>query len=147
MTIKEARKKAGLSQAKAAAFLKIPNRTLENWEAGMRQPPQYIEDYVIETLLSLKPLPFVEIIPGGSSLEYRGFIFDRNSDRMIDERFFKELELRRGENYVENLKDSFYDGCFEPICQGIDGKLYAVLFEFDNDQRVPCIWRAVLKVK
>lgn len=42
MTIKEIREKTGLSQAKFGKRYGIPTRTIENWEAGSRVPPQYV---------------------------------------------------------------------------------------------------------
>lgn len=50
MTIKEARKKAGLSQARMSEILKIPKRTIENWETGERKPPEYVKRLVINEL-------------------------------------------------------------------------------------------------
>lgn len=44
MTIKELRKKSGLSQAKFSDRYGIPKRTIEDWEAGKRTPPQYVVD-------------------------------------------------------------------------------------------------------
>lgn len=49
-TIKEWRKKAGFSQAKMAEVMKIPKRTIENWETGKNTPPEYVEILVIEKL-------------------------------------------------------------------------------------------------
>lgn len=48
--LQEARKAAGLSQAKMAKLLDIPKRTIENWEAGTRKPPVYVERLIIEKL-------------------------------------------------------------------------------------------------
>lgn len=42
MTIREIRQASGLSQAKFAAKYEIPLRTIENWEAGVRKPPEYV---------------------------------------------------------------------------------------------------------
>lgn len=40
--IKEIRKLTGLSQAKFAARYEIPKRTIENWETGKTEPPEYV---------------------------------------------------------------------------------------------------------
>ena len=42
MTIKEIRTACGMTQARFAAELKIPKRTIEEWEYGRRKPPDYI---------------------------------------------------------------------------------------------------------
>ena len=38
MTIREARKNSGLTQAEAAKLLGVSKRTIEDWEAGIRNP-------------------------------------------------------------------------------------------------------------
>lgn len=42
MTIKEIREKTGLSQQKFFEKYKIPVRTIQDWEAGKRTPPEYV---------------------------------------------------------------------------------------------------------
>lgn len=53
MTIKEARKKAGLTQAKMSELLLIPKRTIEDWEAGKSKSPKWAEMLVVEKLLQI----------------------------------------------------------------------------------------------
>lgn len=48
--IKEARQAAGLSQQGVTDALGIPRRTLQDWEAGKRTPPEWAEALVIEKL-------------------------------------------------------------------------------------------------
>ena len=50
MTIKEMRVRAGLSRAEMSRQFKIPVRTLENWESGKRNPPEWEEMLIIEKL-------------------------------------------------------------------------------------------------
>ena len=50
MTIKEAREQAGLSRAAMSRIFEIPVRTLEEWDAGRRTPPPYVEKLIIEKL-------------------------------------------------------------------------------------------------
>lgn len=52
--IEEARKKAGLSRAAMSRQFEIPVRTIENWEAGINQPPAWAEKLIIEKLESMK---------------------------------------------------------------------------------------------
>lgn len=42
MTVKESRAAAGLSQKDMADLLSIPKRTIENWEQGVNEPPEYL---------------------------------------------------------------------------------------------------------
>ena len=46
MTIKEIRTACGMTQARFAAELKIPKRTIENWELEKRAPHKYIVDLI-----------------------------------------------------------------------------------------------------
>ena len=54
MTILEARQEAGLTQKEVFELIGVPVRSLQNWEAGIRICPQYVEDLLVEKLLSLK---------------------------------------------------------------------------------------------
>ena len=54
MTIQEAREQAGLSRAEMSRVFEIPLRTLEEWDAGRRIPPPYVEKLIIEKLQSMK---------------------------------------------------------------------------------------------
>ena len=40
--IKQLREKAGMNRKDFSEYTKIPVRTLEDWEAGRRTPPEYI---------------------------------------------------------------------------------------------------------
>ena len=53
MTILEARKKAGLSRKSVTELIGIPSRTLEDWEAGKREPAPWAERLVINELIKL----------------------------------------------------------------------------------------------
>lgn len=50
MTIREARLNAGLTQQRMSEVFEIPKRTIENWEAGKRNPPAYVEKHIIREL-------------------------------------------------------------------------------------------------
>lgn len=50
MTLKEARLAAGLTQQAMSDLLEIPKRTIEDWEAGRRKCPPYVERLVIKEL-------------------------------------------------------------------------------------------------
>lgn len=52
--VKEARKQAGLTQAKMNQFMKVPLRTIQSWEAGDREPPEYVQILVLEKLKQLE---------------------------------------------------------------------------------------------
>lgn len=50
MTLKEARLAAGLTQKAMSDQLEIPKRTIEEWEAGRRKCPPYVERLVLKEL-------------------------------------------------------------------------------------------------
>lgn len=51
--IKEARKKAGLTQQAMSDRTLIPKRTIEDWEGGRRTPPPYVQRFVLNELNDL----------------------------------------------------------------------------------------------
>ena len=53
MTIKEIRKACGMTQAEMAEMLHIPKRTIENWEGGSREPPDYVVELIQYRLLGM----------------------------------------------------------------------------------------------
>lgn len=50
LTIKEARKAAGLTQLEMAKVMGIPARTIQNWEGGQRKCPEWCEKLVVAEL-------------------------------------------------------------------------------------------------
>lgn len=52
--IKEARIQAGLTQKEMSETLKIPQRTIENWDAGIRRPPEWTELLIVEKLEKIR---------------------------------------------------------------------------------------------
>lgn len=52
--IKAARKRLGMTQQQLADSLGIPKRTIENWEGGVRTPPEWAMKLVLEKMESMK---------------------------------------------------------------------------------------------
>lgn len=52
MTLKEARKAAGFTQKSLSEWLKIPRRTIEDWERGAHQCPDWCENILINIILN-----------------------------------------------------------------------------------------------
>ena len=48
--IKKARLNAGLTQKQLAEWLKIPKRTIETWDCGYRNPPEWAELLILEKI-------------------------------------------------------------------------------------------------
>ena len=78
----------------------------------------------------------------GGCMRNRGYAFKKGAERICGS-YCDTLS----ENDVYNLADDFYDG-FNDICEGEDGKLYAVLYKYDHDlnEDVPAIWQEAEKV-
>lgn len=54
MTIKDARKAAGLTQQQMADMTGIPKRTIQNWEGGINEPPKWVSNLVIDKLEQIR---------------------------------------------------------------------------------------------
>ena len=52
--IKAIRKDHGLTQQGLSDSLNIPKRTIENWEAGVRVPPEYVIELIKTALQARK---------------------------------------------------------------------------------------------
>lgn len=46
MTIKELRTACGMTQQAFADYLNIPKRSVENWEYGKTEPPEYLVELI-----------------------------------------------------------------------------------------------------
>ena len=59
MNIRELRKLLGWTQKQFAEYFNIPKRTIESWESGTRNPPEYVYELIVyklqkEHLISLE---------------------------------------------------------------------------------------------
>lgn len=67
--LRAARAAANLSQQGMADRMLIPRRTIEDWEAGRRTPPPYVQRFVLNELEELrKYAEYVARLPENSSL-------------------------------------------------------------------------------
>ena len=57
MTIKELRAACGMTQKAFCEYLNIPPRTLQDWEAGRRNPPPYLISLIMYKLEKENLLP------------------------------------------------------------------------------------------
>jgi len=63
MNIKELRTTLGWTQKQLSEYFNIPRRTIESWEAGTRNPPEYVYELIVyklrkENLLSSENTDF-----------------------------------------------------------------------------------------
>lgn len=53
---KNKREKYNLTRKEVSKKLEIPVRTLEDWEAGRRTPPKYVQNMYLKALNEIQPL-------------------------------------------------------------------------------------------
>ena len=108
MTILEMRNALGDTQSEFAARYNIPFRTIQNWEAGIRRPPEYVSELLEERIQS--------------------DLYNRKT-RVLPKHDSNKKELPKRRDYVgavswlkavrENLGDSFVFALDEALmCQG-----------------------------
>ena len=51
LTIKQARELWGVTQQDMSDKLRIPKRTIENWEGGKRKPPEWAEKLIVAEIM------------------------------------------------------------------------------------------------
>lgn len=111
MDIREMRTRLGDTQSEFAARYNIPFRTVQNWETGLRKPPEYImmllEDRIREDLVNRKTVSLPKYDPRKSDLPKRSNYVGALS-------WLKAVHERIGEDIVFALDEAL-------ICQGSFG--------------------------
>lgn len=59
-SIKEIRQATGLSQGKFCEVLNIPRRTVQDWEQGKRQCPEYVAELIAYRVANDPTIPKVD---------------------------------------------------------------------------------------
>ena len=108
MDIREMRNKLGDTQTEFAKRYNIPFRTIQNWETGLRNPPEYIisllEDRIREDLVNRKTVSLPKYDPRKKDLPKR-------SDYKGSLSWLKAVYERVGGNVVFALDEAL-------MCQG-----------------------------
>ena len=111
MTIREMREELGVTQSEFAARYNIPFRTVQNWETGLRKPPEYVVDLlesrIKEDLINRKTatLPKYDARKGN---------LPKRSDYVGSIAWLKAVRDQLGENVVFALDEAL-------MCQGSFG--------------------------
>ena len=109
MNIREMRTRLGDTQSEFAARYNIPFRTVQNWEAGLRKPPEYItqmlERRIEEDLINRKTAVLPKYDPHKKDLPKR-------SDYIGAAAWLKAVQECMGEPVVFALDEAL-------MCQGI----------------------------
>ena len=108
MDIREMRTQLGDTQSEFSARYNIPFRTVQNWETGLRKPPEYIvsllEDRIREDLINRK----TAVLP---KFDSRKRNLPRRRDYVGPLSWLKAVQERIGENVVFALDEAL-------MCQG-----------------------------
>ncbi len=108
MNVREMRTRLGDTQSEFAARYNIPFRTVQNWETGLRKPPEYImsllENRIREDLVNRKTAVMPKYDPRKSDLPKR-------SDYVGALSWLKAVRERVGENIVFALDEAL-------MCEG-----------------------------
>ncbi len=108
MDIREMRARLGDTQSEFAARYGIPFRTVQNWETGVRRPPEYIvnllENRIREDLVNRKTVALPKIDP-------RKIDLPKRSDYVGSVSWLKAVCERIGENVVFALDEAL-------MCEG-----------------------------
>lgn len=111
MDIREMRTRLGDTQSEFAARYNIPFRTVQNWETGLRKPPEYImtllESRIREDLVNRKTAALPKYDPRKKELPKRSNFVGALS-------WLKAVRERLGENVVFALDEAL-------MCQGSFG--------------------------
>ena len=111
MDIREMRTRLGDTQSEFAARYNIPFRTVQNWETGLRKPPEYIlsllEERIREDLVNRKTAALPKYDPRKKELPKR-------SDFVGAISWLKAVRERLGEEVVFALDEAL-------MCQGSFG--------------------------
>lgn len=111
MDLREMRTQLGDTQSEFAARYNIPFRTVQNWETGLRKPPEYflklLESRIREDLVNRKTAALPKYDPHKHNLP-------RRSDYVGAISWLKAVRDRIGENIVFALDEAL-------MCQGSFG--------------------------
>ena len=111
MDIREMRTKLGITQSEFAVRYGIPFRTVQNWETGLRKPPEYVVDLLEQRtkrdLINRKTVSLPKYDPRKSNLPKR-------SDYIGAMSWMKAVRDCIGEDIVFALDEAL-------MCQGVFG--------------------------
>ena len=108
--IKAAREAAGLTQAEVFEALRIPMRTLQDWENERRTPPEWAELLIIEKLEQIKEKKAMTYEVRVSTIE-SGWetVYDGTKEKCMEE-YQNQLEVDKEEgttNFATQVIDGF----------------------------------------
>ncbi len=108
--IKAAREAAGLTQAEVFEALRIPMRTLQDWENDRRTPPEWAELLIIEKLEQIKEKKTMTYEVRVSTIESGWEVVYEGTKEKCLEEYQNQLEVDKEEgttNFATQVVDGF----------------------------------------
>lgn len=108
--IKAAREAAGLTQSEVFEVLRIPMRTLQDWENERRTPPEWAERLIIEKLEQIKERKTMTYEVRVSTIESGWEVVYEGTKEACMEEYQNQLEVDREEgttNFATQVVDGF----------------------------------------
>ena len=108
--IKAAREAAGLTQAEVFEVLRIPMRTLQDWENDRRTPPEWAELLIIEKLEQIKEKKTMTYEVRVSTIESGWEVVYEGTKEKCLEEYQNQLEVDKEEgttNFATQVVDGF----------------------------------------
>lgn len=108
--IKAAREAAGLTQAEVYEVLRIPMRTLQDWENDRRTPPEWAELLIIEKLEQIKEKKTMTYEVQVSTIESGWETVYEGTKEACMEEYRNQLEVDKEEgttNFATQVVDGF----------------------------------------
>ena len=108
--VKAAREAAGLTQAEVFEALRIPMRTLQDWENERRTPPEWAELLIIEKLEQIKEKKTMTYEVRVSTIESGWEVVYEGTKEACMEEYQNQLEVDKEEgttNFATQVVDGF----------------------------------------
>ena len=108
--IKAAREAAGLTQAEVYEVLRIPMRTLQDWENERRTPPEWAERLIIEKLEQIKEKKTMTYEVRVSTIESGWEVVYEGTKEACMEEYQNQLKVDKEEgttNFATQVVDGF----------------------------------------
>lgn len=114
MTIKELRLSTRMTQREFAGYFNIPLRTIENWETGKRNPPEYVVElirYKIEKEENMNRTKLLNEIKDNMYWENMFAHVWKEKNDYIVEFNVEDIEILDKENYIGkvNLSEWYWN--------------------------------------
>jgi transcriptional regulator with XRE-family HTH domain len=114
MTIKELRLSTRMTQREFAGYFNIPLRTIENWETGKRNPPEYVAElirYKIEKEEDMNRTKLLNEIKDNMYWENMFAHVWKEKNDYIVEFNVEDIEILDKENYIGkvNLSEWYWN--------------------------------------